>query len=174
MWLECSQAAAQRMAEAKRRVGRAMNRREVAKASVARAREAYASQDTTLHGTLPPLRLDLRNKSELTEACSETLQRVTMGNKCPAPFRLRCFTHKANQSWQRGTVVLGEHEKPQLSPQRAPPPPFPTIKETTTPTYPMMRPRYIIRSLTSTPFQSELTELSPASSDMASLTHLCP
>lgn len=159
------------MAEAKRRVGRAMNRREVAKASVARAREAYASQDTTLHGTLPPLRLDLRNKSELTEACSETLQRVTIGNRCPAPFRLRCFTHKANQSWQRGTVVLGEHKKPQLS---SSPLPFPTIKETATRTYPMMRPRYIMRSLTSTPFQSELTELSPASSDVASLTHLCP
>lgn len=148
-----------------------MNRREVAKTSVARARETYASQDTTWHDTLPPLRLDLRNKSELAEACSEALQRVTIGDRCPAPFRLRCFTHKANHSWQRGTVVLEEHEKPQLPSQRAPPPPFPTIKETATPTYPMMRPRYILRSLTSTPFQSE--ELSPDSSDGASLTHLC-
>lgn len=149
-----------------------IKRREVAKASVTRARETLrtsAGQDNTCRDTLPPLRLDLRNKSELAEACSEALQRATAGNVCSAAYRLRCFTHKANHSWQRGTVVLTEHEKqgiPQLSSQRTPPPYFPTIKEATPLVYPMMRPGYIMRSLTSTPFHSELTELSSPSNQL--------
>ena len=160
------QAAVQRMSEAKRRVERAVNRRETAKTSVARARETLktnARHTSTLGSTLPPLRLDLRNTSELAEACNEALRMATTENTY-STFRLRRFTHEANRSWQRGTRVLAERERqgiPQLPTQGAHPPYFPTICETATPTYPMMRPGCILRSVP-TPFQSEITEPSPA------------
>ena len=155
------------MTEAKRRVARALNRRAAATASVAKAKETLrnnASRGTTLHGTLPPLELDLRTKSELAEACTDALK-VATAEASSCPFRLRRFTHEANRSWQRGTIVLAERER-QVSSQTHPPATyFPTIDETAAhTTYPQLRPGRILQSLVSTPFQSEVTELSPTPS----------
>ena len=159
------------MVEAKRRVGRAVQQRKAARATVARARETLrtnASQDKT-HGSLAPPRLDLRSESQLAEACSEALEVATAESKsASSPFRLRRFTREANRSWQRGAIVLAERERQgitQFSSERAPAPYFPLIDRGTVETpplmYPMMRPGCIMRSLASTPFQSEITELSP-------------
>ena len=161
------QAAVQRTAEAKQRVERAVNRREAAKASVARAREAAMinnSRGSTLH-TLPPLKLDLRSKPELAAACNVALQEATTEGvfSTSSPFRLRRFTHEANRSWQRGTMALAQQEtNSAVSPKTHPSAPyFPTIHKTATSIHHGLRPGCVLRSLISTPFQSEITEPSP-------------
>lgn len=156
------------MSEAKRRVGRALSKRAVAKASVTRAREALGSsagQATSLHSSLPPLKLDSRTEAELVQAGYDTVQMASTDTSL-CPYRLRRFTHEANRSWQRGTIVLADRERQsaaQISAQRAlPHSNFPTLDQTPTLTYPQLRPGPILQSLVSTPFQSEGTELSPA------------
>ena len=177
----CVQAAVQRTAEGKRRVERAVNRREAAKASVARSREAdmiNSSRSSTLHGTLPPLKLDLRSKHELATACHEALQEATMEGtfSTSSPFRLRRFTHEANRSWQRGTMALTKQERHGTvqisSPKSHPPAPyFPAINNSATPIHRGLRPGCILRSLVSTPFQSEVTEPSPVATPSTESCH---
>ena len=164
------QAAVQRLSDAKRRVGRAINRREASKASVDRAKETLKNsvnrETSTSHSTtLPPLKLDLRTEVELVEACRDTLQMVT-AESTSAPYRLRCFTHEANRTWQRGTIVLTERERqsvPQAQFQDGHGSFFPEIKELPPKIYPQMRPgRILQQSLASTPFQSDITDSSPS------------
>ena len=155
------QAAAQRMSEAKSRVGRAVNRREAAKASIEKAREALRLNANRDHlDKLPPLQLDLRTEAELAKAARDTLQEFTAAESTPAPFRLRCFTHEASRTWQRGTRVLAEREKGS-HPQAAPTSVFPDI-DGTSPTYHhQLRPGRILQNLGPTPVHSELTEPTP-------------
>lgn len=154
------QAAARRMSEAKSRVGRAAIKREAAKASVERAKEMFRKNTGREQPVkLPPLKLDLRPESELVEACRDTLQEVT-NESTPAPFRLRCFTHEANRTWQRGTLTLTKQEK-------APPPQptsatlFPDIDKASRASH-QLRPGPILHNTPPTPLHSELTELSPS------------
>jgi hypothetical protein len=167
--------AIQSMSEAKRRVGRAVNRRAAARASMERAREALRnnSRSTTIPGVLPALKLDLRPEPELAEAGRDTLQAVT-AESTSAPFRLRRFTHEANRSWQRGTLVLAGRERlgtvPAMHPHRAPASFFPNIDEASR-TYPQqLRPGPILHSFAApTPLRSEMSELSPVESPSAEL-----
>ena len=167
-------AAVQRLSDSKRRVGRAINRRAAARASVERAREALRSRAaqaaSTPRGatTLPPLKLDLRSETELVEACRNTMEAVvTAESTTSAPYRLRQFTHEANRTWQRGTLVLEERERQSLEgalSQHAESHNscFPTIKESAK-TYHQLKPgRIYLRSRVSTPFQSEVTDSSPS------------
>ena len=167
-------AAVQRLSDSKRRVGRAINRRAAARASVERAREALRSRAaraaSTPRGTttLPPLKLDLRSETELVEACRNTMEAVVTAEvTTSAPYRLRQFTHEANRTWQRGTLVLEERERQSLEgalSQHAESHNscFPTIKESAK-TYHQLKPgRIYLRSRVSTPFQSEVTDSSPS------------
>ena len=162
------------MSEAKRRVGRALNRRAAAKASVTRAREGLrssAGRPTALHSSLPPLKLDPRTEAELAQAGYDTLQ-MASEESSSCPYRLRRYTHEANRSWQRGTIVLAERERrniAQVAAQR-PHSNFPILDKTSAQTYPQLRPGRILQSLVSTPFQSEGTELSPATTPSDSCT----
>ena len=154
--------------EARQRVGRSALRRDAARASITRAREALrvnASQDKK-HGSSPPLQLDLRSKSELAQAQRETLERdLTRTSHSSLPHGLWRFTREANRSWQRGALVLEERERQrakEMATERHASH-FPAIEEGAGEApliYPPMRPGYIMRSLVPTPFQSEITETS--------------
>ena len=152
------QAAAQRMSEAKKRVGRAVVKREAARASVERAGEDFRKsicRDQPVK--LPPLILDLRPESELVEA-GHRLRKVVAGEPTPAPFRLRCFTHKANRTWQRGTLVLGASA---AQPHTTSPARFPDIEKVSR-AHHQLRPGRILHNSAPTPMHSECTEESPA------------
>ena len=145
---------------------------------MARTREAAminSSRASTLHSTLPPLKLDLRSKPELVAACCEALQEATTGGvfSTSSPFRLRRFTHEANRSWQRGTMALTQREthsavSPNIHPLA---PHFPTIHKTAIPVHPGLRPGCILQNLVSTPFQSEITEPSPVTTPSTESCH---
>ena len=152
------QAAAQRMSEAKRRVGRAVVMREAARASVERAREDF--RESTCRDQpvkLPPLILDLRPESELVEAGRNRLRKVVAGEPTPAPFRLRCFTHEANRTWQRGTLVLAASA---AQPHTTSPARFPEIEKVSR-AHHQLRPSRILYNSAPTPLHSECTEQSP-------------
>ena len=152
------QAAAQRMSEAKKRVGRAVIKREAAKASVDRARETFrksVSRDSPVK--LPPLKLDLRPESDLVEAGRDTLHEVGAGEPTPAPFRLRCFTHEASRTWQRGTLVLAKAAQNDIPSAAL----FPNIDKASR-AHHQLRPGRILHNIPPTPLHSELSELSPA------------
>lgn len=145
-------------------MGRALNRRAAARASVSRAREALrssAGQTTAPHNSLPPLKYDSRTEAELAQAGYDTL-RMASTESSSCHYRLRCFTNEANRSWQRGAMVLAERETQSVAAHKTlPHSKFPMIEETATLTYPQLRPGHVLQSLVSTPFQSERTELSP-------------
>ena len=158
------QAAVQRMSEAKRRVGKAVNWREAARASVERAREALregAGRDHT-NTVPPPLKLDLRPESELIEAGRDTLQEVT-AEPTPAPFRLRCFTHEASRTWQRGTLVLDDRERQNPTHHTHTAANFfpSSMDKSAQVCQHKLRPGRILQNLAPTPLHSELTEQSP-------------
>ena len=175
------QAAVERMSEAKRRVGQAVNRRAAAKASVVRAKEALresASRD--LPPTQLPVKLDLRPESELAEAGQTTLEEVT-ADPTPAPFRLRSFTHEANRSWQRGTLMLTERERHTVAPHAHTQPAattstsvFPSIHQPSLTHYNhQLRPGRILCHIAPTPLHSELTDPTPSDTPSAELCTNC-
>ena len=162
------QAAAQREAEAHRRVEKARQKRLTGRAAIVRTKQALRADGQRERVRDLPLKLDLRSDAELAQACCQVIRKCL--EECghlPPPHRQR-FSHRANQSWQRGAKVLALSQD--LSSQHISTY-FPTLtqKEEAPFMYPRMRPGYIWRKRRFSPSSSR-SESDDSADDSSSST----